>query len=113
MIMTWPRLETPPSWVPCWLGNLEFFLAGAPEGGDIEGELSALGYFARLGMGWLDRTHVADDPQARRALGRALRHYFRFCDFRELEDNDDALTPPIQFMVRGTNLLRSLRKRTQ
>lgn len=97
--------------IPNWLANMEFFLNTLPIGQDMESELVTLLYFAKLGNGWLDRTHIAGNPEAIAALKRALLHYYDYCDFRELDENkDDALYPAIQFVKRGTNLLRSLDK---
>ncbi len=80
-------------------------MGGMPLGEDPCSELATLCYFAGNGQRWLDRTRIADDPDARRWLGRALRHYFRFADFREIADDSAAKA----FVVRGCNLLRSLR----
>lgn len=91
--------------MPIWLANMELFMEGIPLGEDPNSELATLIYFADYGMRWLDRTRIVGNPEARRWLGRALRHYLRFADFRDIVDETAAKA----FVVRGCHLLRSLR----
>ena len=93
----------PPSWLPIWLANLEWTLDETDER-NVRERTAVLLWFAVLGERWLNRTHIAGDPVARLALGRALRIYFAWGDWREVDRS-----APQVFVRRGCNLLRSLR----
>lgn len=108
----WPTVD-PPAWLPIWLANMETFIAGeSEEENEWRSYLCVLNYFSGLGLAWLDSTHVADSLVARRALGRALRHFARVGDLRELTHHA-GLVSCVAFAKRGSGLLRSLRPRAR
>lgn len=96
---------------PIWLENMEWLLGQQPD--DYADEaisyLATLEIFGRLGMAWIDRTHVASNADHVEAVRTALARFDAFGDLTVLDPEKYlGLVNAIAFQKRARLLLRSI-----